>query len=153
VHQNEQALDAYNHVLLFTRAVGDRFGEAAALNNIGEVYVDEGQYSRGLNYLSQALDITRNLGDPVEQTIVLSNHGLANERLGNRSQALDDYRQAVTDIETVLNAAALDSAVASLTNQDQNRSPYQRLAVLLTQDGKFDEALSYAERGRAVLVR
>jgi tetratricopeptide (TPR) repeat protein len=57
-HDAQQALQSYNQSLALWRAVGDRAGEAATLNNIAEVYL-----ALALDYYKQARLLTRAAGD------------------------------------------------------------------------------------------
>ena len=65
--------------LVIYREVGDRAGEAYALNNIGAEYESHGQYDQALNKYQLALVIARDIGDKVLVEAVLSNiQSLAN---------------------------------------------------------------------------
>jgi tetratricopeptide (TPR) repeat protein len=149
----DAALDYYQQALVIERAIGDRVREASTLNNIGGIHRLQGQYAQALDYYNQALTIWRAVGDRANQIITLGNRGIDYEILKQRARAIADYRASVELVESVMDDAALDSAIASLTSQAQNSDPYQRLAVLLAQDGNLKDALGYAERGRAILIR
>jgi tetratricopeptide (TPR) repeat protein len=148
-----QALDIYTQVLVIQREVGDRAGEAQTLNNIGALYIALFQYTQALDYYTQALAFSREIGDRMMEIATSDNRGSAYEYLGQPGNAVADYQASVDIIEATLNDAALDQAITSMAAQPENSYPYQRLAVLLVQQGDLEGALNYAERGQAILTR
>ncbi|MDT9221999.1 MAG: tetratricopeptide repeat protein, partial [Limnospira sp. PMC 1240.20] len=61
--EKQTALDYYNQALPLLRAVEDRGGEAATLNNIGAVYDSLGEKQTALDYYNQALPLLRAVED------------------------------------------------------------------------------------------
>ncbi|MFK0731038.1 MAG: CHAT domain-containing protein, partial [Gloeotrichia echinulata HAB0833] len=77
------------------RAVGDRSGEAATLNNIGLVYDDLGEKEKALSFYNQALPLRRAVGDRSGEAATLNNIGLVYDDLGEKEKALSFYNQAL----------------------------------------------------------
>jgi len=77
------------------RAVGDRSGEAATLNSIGNVYSELGEKQKALDYYGQALPLRRAVGDRSGEAATLTNIGVVYSDLGEKQKALDYYGQAL----------------------------------------------------------
>jgi CHAT domain-containing protein/tetratricopeptide (TPR) repeat protein len=93
--QFQAALQSFGQALTIYREIGDRAGEGAALNNIGEVYSSLGQYLQALDSYEQALAISRAIGDRTGEGRTLTGIGAVYDRLGQYLQALDSYEQAL----------------------------------------------------------
>ena len=90
-----QAIQKWEEAILLLRAVGNRRGEAATLNNIGGVYDALGEKQKALDYYNQALPIRRAVGDRRGEAITLNNIGSVYSDLGEKQKALDYYNQAL----------------------------------------------------------
>jgi tetratricopeptide (TPR) repeat protein len=71
-----------------------RAGEAATLNNSGQVYRGLGEPQRALEYFGQSLPIRREVGDRAGEAATLNNIGLVYAGLGERQRALEYYGQS-----------------------------------------------------------
>jgi signal transduction histidine kinase len=70
--------------------------EAGIYNNYGNVFLDEHNYQKALDYFVQAAKLYENpLADDYGQCLALSNIGNVEYRLGNNEQALDYARQSM----------------------------------------------------------
>jgi tetratricopeptide (TPR) repeat protein len=68
-----KALSLYEQSLRISQEIGDRTGEGAALNNIGQIYYMQGNYVSALRYLEQSLAIHYMLGDKASEAATLNN--------------------------------------------------------------------------------
>ena len=68
-----QAIQKWQEARLLYRAVGDPYGEANTLNNIGRVYSDLGEKQKALVFYNQALPLIRAVGDPYGEVTILDN--------------------------------------------------------------------------------
>jgi CHAT domain-containing protein/Tfp pilus assembly protein PilF len=93
--EKQKALDYYRQALPISRQVGDRFGEATTLNNIGHVYDDLGERHKALDYCNQALPIIRQVGDRFGEAAIINNIGHVYDELGEKQKALDYYNEAL----------------------------------------------------------
>jgi tetratricopeptide (TPR) repeat protein len=92
----QRALQYYTEALPIGREVGDRQGEAAALNNLGAVYDRLGEPQRALQYYTEALPIGREVGDRQGEAATLNNLGLVYHRgLGEPQRALQYFAEAL----------------------------------------------------------
>lgn len=68
-----KALSLYEQSLRISLEIGDRMGEGAALNNIGQIYYMQRDYANALRYLEQSLAIHYMLGDKASEAATLNN--------------------------------------------------------------------------------
>jgi CHAT domain-containing protein/tetratricopeptide (TPR) repeat protein len=85
--------------------LGDKKGEAAALENIGIVYAEIRQPQKALQYYEQALLLYRALGDRGGEAGTLTNIGLVYADIGQPMKALEYYEQALPLARAVGNRA------------------------------------------------
>ena len=78
------------------RAVGDRFGEAVTLNNIGGIYDDLREKQKALDFYNQALPLLRAVGNHSGEATTLNNIGGVYDDLGQKPKALDYLNQALS---------------------------------------------------------
>ncbi len=65
----DSALYYYSRKLPIDRELGDKEGEAAALDNIALIYQDKGDYDKALEYYQQSLDLTKDDKEKATNTI------------------------------------------------------------------------------------
>ena len=101
---------------------------ASVYINIGNVFFSEEQYTRALRFYNKALKMK------IERVrtngAALANRGLANERLGNIEQAIEDYRAAT---QLLPNLALPQDGLSRLTAiqlSDQTEMPSLYLSEL-----------------------
>ena len=90
-----QAIQKWQEARLLYRALGDPYGEATILDNIGGVYSDLGEKQKALVFYNQALPIFRAVGDRSWEAIILDNIGGVYSDLGEKQNALVFYNQAL----------------------------------------------------------
>ncbi|NJR75424.1 MAG: tetratricopeptide repeat protein [Scytonema sp. CRU_2_7] len=73
----------------------DKLGVGSALNSIGGIYYETGQYSKALKFFQQALVSVRKAQSSLEEANNLNGIGLVYSELGQYSQALKFYQQAL----------------------------------------------------------
>jgi len=81
--KTQQADEYYRRALVLRRQLGDRWGEALTLVNIGRVAGDKGDFSVALARLEEALALWAVIGDPVSAAIAHVNLGDTARRIGN----------------------------------------------------------------------
>jgi tetratricopeptide (TPR) repeat protein len=112
--------------------VGDRQGEAGALNNIGAVYNSLGEKQTALDYYNQALLIRRSVGDRRGEAGTLNNIGHIYYSLGDHQKALEYYYEALPLSRTV-------------GDQDIESITFYNIARLQRDRGNLTEARTQAE--------
>ncbi len=90
----EAALLELREALSLFKELGDRPGEASALNNFGNVYVSTGDYPNALNNYQRSLTIKRELDNQTGVAKTLINIGVVFQNLGDYPSALEHYLQS-----------------------------------------------------------
>ena len=86
------ALRLYRDALAPFRAIGNRNGEAAALNNIGKIVHDTADWQTSIDNLPKAAQIFESVSDMARQSTALRNIGQIHLQLGDIDKALESYR-------------------------------------------------------------
>jgi tetratricopeptide (TPR) repeat protein len=81
-----QTLELHATAAAAARHLGDRLGEANALNDLGVVRRETGDYPGAVQVLGQALGLYRDLGDRLGEVEVLNHSGTLHRKLGVRSR-------------------------------------------------------------------
>lgn len=81
--------------LAAVRRLGDRGGEARALNALSAAYQERRDFDEALTYILQALDIYRELGDPLGEAKALLNIGNVHLRRGESDEAITSYLRSL----------------------------------------------------------
>jgi len=142
------ALESFRRVLQLREELGDKWGTAAALSNVGKVYSSKGDQARALESAERAAIIAREIGLRNLLYEALTTAGNAHRALGQMVRARQAFEEAIATVE------ALRAQVAG-GGQDQQRffeskiSPYYKMVEILAAEGNADEALAYAEHGKA----
>ena len=103
--QYSAALPYYEESLGIDRAIGDRAGEGATLNNMATAAHAQGDYPTALEFLRQSLDIRRAIGDRAGEGTTLNNMATAALAQGDTPTALEFLRQSL-DIRRAIGDAA-----------------------------------------------
>jgi CHAT domain-containing protein/Tfp pilus assembly protein PilF len=149
----EKARELYTQSLEKRRALGDRAGEAAMLNNLAVLSADQDDLGKALVYYGQALEAVRQLGDRKWEARVLSNLGGAYLDLGEPGRALDLFNEALP-IRRDLHDKGGEAATLRLLGDAQDRlgdvpaamKSYERsLAIARDMGDRAGEALSLGQ--------
>ncbi|MEG4370726.1 CHAT domain-containing tetratricopeptide repeat protein [Microcoleus sp. B4b_D2] len=87
------ALNSFQQALQIYRAIKNRYGESAALGNLGVAYRFLGNYAKAIEYMEQNLAISRELKDRLGEANALGNLGLAYHSLNNSAKAIEYSQQ------------------------------------------------------------
>jgi CHAT domain-containing protein/tetratricopeptide (TPR) repeat protein len=168
-----QAIAQYEHALAFFRASGDRFNEVLTAYRIALVRANSSDFRSALDSLLAVLPIASTLGEPNMTASVLNLAGGAFDALGDLSNALKFYGDALTQFRALGNvngqAAALnnigkiaydtadwDTSLNHFTlalhlfeaEQDRTRQAValRNIGQVHSQLGDLDKALEYYQR-------
>jgi tetratricopeptide (TPR) repeat protein len=145
--------------------MGTNFG------NLGNVYRDQGQHDRAVEFITQSLDIAREIGDKRYEAVNLGNLGIVCEAQGQYERAVEWHTQAVDiarEIGNKRNEAVflgnMGDALFRLERFDEAKRAWRQaipigdeafptaagafrgsLALLLAQQDQFEEAQSLLE--------
>ena len=93
--RSREALPLLQEALAITRETGNKNLEARALNNLGAVYLAQGQYADAQTFFEGALAIREKAKSPQETADTVHNLGDAFTRMGRYDQALQRYVAAL----------------------------------------------------------
>lgn len=128
--QYEQALSYYHEALTISQGIGYRYGEGAALYNLGRSYSRLGQDELALDYYQQALIISQAVGARGGEVQTLNVIGILYSRLEQYQQALDYYQQAL----------ALSRAISDRHSEALSLTGIGRVYGDL---GQYEQAMTY----------
>lgn len=135
-----QAIDLHATAALSADTVGDRLGQAGALNNVGAVRRLTGDYTGAEDAHRQALTLYQDLGDQLGQANALNYLGAVLHLTGDYSAAESAHRQAFTLYEDLgerlgqANALNYLGAVRRLVGDYSGAEHALRQALMLYQD-------------------
>src|SRR6266545_2393814 len=90
-----KSAENYHEALELYRRAGYRYGEAAALNSIGDIYRSLGETQKALEKYNEALPIRRAVGDRKGEAQTLYNIGALYYRLGDMQKALEKNNESL----------------------------------------------------------
>ena len=88
------AFDDGEKCVAAARRAGDLLLEAAALNNIGEVFRELGRHQDAIEQYERAMELCRKGGNSRSVALYVGNRGMALQSLGRDAEALRDYEEA-----------------------------------------------------------
>ena len=88
------AINRFRECVSIFHDIGDSYGEAVELSNLGAIHQIVGQYSQAVDYYKRAVEIMRQI-DPKRERDLLNLIGEAYGNLKQYQQALDYYEQAL----------------------------------------------------------
>jgi pentatricopeptide repeat protein len=93
---HQKAIDIYQKLLVIqSKMLKDRIGEAETLDNLGFSYASLGQYDVAIDYYKQSLEVQKQTGRLTGVAAPLLNMGLAYFKLGRYREAAAYYEQAL----------------------------------------------------------
>jgi tetratricopeptide (TPR) repeat protein len=90
-----RAIEYYQQSLQIQRDMGNRYGEASSLNNLGDIYGSLGEYSRAIEYYQQSLQIQRDIGYRHGEATSLNALGNIYDLLGEYLRAIESHQQSL----------------------------------------------------------
>jgi CHAT domain-containing protein/uncharacterized protein HemY len=159
VSQFREALQSWEQALDIYREIGDRAGEGRALNNLGEVYRNLGDYQQAIDLYEQGLAIAREIGDRAGEGRALGNLGSAYLSLGDYQQAIDFYEQDLAIAREIGDRAGEGRTLGNLGIAYRNLGDYQqaidffeqRLAIAREIGDRAGEGSALGNLGNAYL--
>src|SRR5215470_13923644 len=133
-------IEKYQEALALWRVVGDRKGEARAIEQIGNAYNGLGDYRKALGYWEQAAPLKRALEDHQGEALVLVNIGSAYIRLGEKERAMDRLTQALPlaratgELRTEARALAYISNIYSSFGDKQRALELSQRSLLIRRE-------------------
>jgi tetratricopeptide (TPR) repeat protein len=124
VNHGRRAVDAF-------RAIGDRIGQARALNTLGWGLIQIGEYQQALTTCGEALTLHQKLDDSRGAAAAWDSIGYAHHHLGDHTKASDCFHAALdlcralgnqwNEVEVLLHLAQTQSAAGDLDTAHTTR--------------------------------
>lgn len=175
---NEKSINEDLTELRKLRKSGDEKQMVTVLEKLSEKYSRSGYYEKALNALNISLAFREKLDFKQKEEIAFNQRGLINEKLGNLSQALEDYTRALSssapqsrEAEKILESKSrsvagkigldVEPAMETLKNLWLARSAgditnesraFYNMAKLYSKAQKFNESLNYFDKSSAALT-
>ena len=149
---HEDAILHHCRDLSIARNRGDKASEGVAHGNLGCIYFNKGQFVEAIKWQKLSVALAKEVGDIVEEGKAWYELGHSYESLDQLDEALDCYRSGLKQFEKLRSRyPSYDDWLINL----QNEYNPVNIAVwrILVQQGKFSEALSTAEKGRAPVLK
>jgi tetratricopeptide (TPR) repeat protein len=141
------ALGFYQRALPILQEIGNRYGEATALSDIGMVHADSGLrrarlgnfdqaltlWQTALGYFEQALTIRREIGDRAGEASTLNNIGLVHHNRGDWQPALSYFEKA-------------RSIFREVGSRNEEATTLNNIGMVLNDRRDWRAALSYLEQ-------
>jgi tetratricopeptide (TPR) repeat protein len=128
IGEPEHALLWYQIVQDLDHRMGNRDEDAMVLNNMGLVYLNQGQYQQALDSFTKALNSSSRASMSAQQPGILNNIALVHRKMGFPQQALQLYQQGLPIIEKTGTRAELATA-------------FNNMATAYEELGQFEQAL------------
>lgn len=129
--QWQEWLDTHRIALASARAIGDRWAEAATLNNLGIAHANQGDLDAAAQCYQQALPLFRDLSDEHGQVTTMANLGSTYYYRGRHEAAL---RELTSAAEFYLRTGAERNAALALRG----------VALAETAVGRYADSLAHA---------
>ncbi len=137
VGEYAEAMKYLEQSLAICRALGDRAGEEATLNNIGWIYYAQGDYARALWYLEDSLAINRAIGNRAGEGVTLDNIGLIYHAQGDSARALRYWEESL----------AISRAIGDQAGEGR---ALNNISLIYRSQGDSARALRYWEESLAI---
>ena len=138
-NQFEAALESFQKALDIQRQIGERFGEAIALNNLGVVYYYQGQYEQAIAFQRESMQIFWGIYDVSGDEYSASRSGIG-VTLNNQSIAyrqLEQYQQA---IELCHGAIGI---FRNMSDRTREAAALNNIGVAYEAIGEYQRAIGY----------
>src|SRR6266508_1808908 len=130
-----KSAENYHEALELYRRAGYRYGEAAALNSIGDIYRSLGEMQKALEKLNEALPISQAVSDRKMEGETLNNIGLVYRSLRDMQKALEKYNEALAIKRAIGDRRGEDTILHNIGDV------YRALGETQKAMEKFNEAL------------
>jgi len=121
-----QAISCFEHALLLYREIGNAWGEADCLGNLGLCYKAQASYERAISYHERSLRICQETGYRLGEANCLANIGLCRHLLAEDQQAVDSLSQALLIFSELRNRRNEASTLLQLSISYRVLGEYER---------------------------
>ena len=153
------AMAQYHEALAGFRSLGNRNGEANALNNIGKIHADLADWQQALEHYRMALPIWQEVKDVRREGTTLNNIGVTLSNAGDVQRALDYFALAIERRRAAKDQAGEADTLSAMGLAESRLGQHRKALALLelaltlrrTVGDKRSEALTMDYLGRTHL--
>ena len=149
---SKKAIDYYERHLKIAKEVGQRVGEGHAYGNLGNAHHNLGDFKKAIDYYERDLKIAKEVGDRTGEGRAYGNLGNAYASFGDFKSAIDFFQRSIKKFNYIRDKLHFNDEW-KVSYRDMYETAYTSLWRLLLKQGKFVEALSYAEQGRSQALK
>jgi serine phosphatase RsbU (regulator of sigma subunit) len=121
--------------------IGDKEGIASTLNNIGNIYNDQGDYAKAIEYYTQSLKISEEIGDKEGIASTLNNIGNIYNDQGDYAKAIEYYTQSLKIREEIGNKNGIAMSLNNIGTIHDLQGNYAKAMDYYTQSLKIREEI------------
>ncbi len=133
-------------------AISDQEGVAHAQNNIGNIYLSQGNHAQALEYFRKGLALSEKLGDKDGMAVTLDNIGLVYSKQGDYAQALEYLQKSLALREEMDGKGGIARTLKNIGNVHYNQADYAQALNYFQKSLALREALGN-KNGIAVALR
>ena len=133
ISQFQDAIESWEQALVIYREIGNVSREAAAINNLGNVYRTLGQYERAIESIEQALAIFQDIDDVAGVAYSLDGLGTSYLLLGQYERAITCLERALALKQDIGDVAGEAHSLMGLGLVYRSLSQYEQALALLEQ--------------------
>jgi len=139
-----EAIVIFNQALGIVEKMGNKFGVAGTLTNLGSCYNDQGNYIKAIEVYSRALSIHEEIKNAGGLNICLNAIGWLYLKQGNGAQAKLYFERALKIAETSKDEGSMADSYNNLANVSQHQQDYKKAKEYL--DKAYDLFLAEGNR-------
>ena len=139
--KHDQALKYLDRTLTLSRAAKKVRNEANALSEIAIVYASQKRPNEARNRLRKALEFYERIGDRRGQAIALNRYGQYLLSIGQNTEALDAYNQALPVSEEIKDTTLLTDTLLGIARANNLLKNYDAALATLERSTKIVEEL------------
>nr|WP_229424011.1 tetratricopeptide repeat protein [Moorena producens] len=121
-----EASQSWQQALVIYKQIGNRWGEAISLTNLGNAYHDLGKYKKAIDYHQQSIAIAREIGDRDGEANSLIGLGNAYGNLGDYKKAIDYYQNSLAIAREIGDRQGEAASRGNLGNSYFNLGEYKK---------------------------
>jgi len=117
----DKAIKFYEESLAIDKSLDDRQGMAAALVNLGSVYLNRGNWDEAIKFYKKSLEIQKSFDDRQGMAAALVNLGSVYLNRGNWDEAIKFYKESLAIAESLDDRQGMAAALGNLGSAYANK--------------------------------
>jgi CHAT domain-containing protein/Tfp pilus assembly protein PilF len=144
--QYQTTLKYYNQSILIDQDLQDKLSEGRHTQQIGLAYAQSGQWDAALFHFQKAFNLFQGINNEIGMAFTLSDMGNINQQQNQLDKAFNHYQESIHHFQNSRSIDMVEDIHHTLPNE--MLSAYQNTILLLVKQGRYEEALHFAEEAR-----